>query len=170
MTYGVYLALGNAALTLFGYLLGFQSENMAQGQWFQYLTWVAMAALVVLGIRAVREESEHRALSYGRGVGTAAMIGLYSGVLGGLYAFIHFQFIHPSFADYLIEYLRSEPSMESLSEAQLSQMEQGIRFMYQPTMLAILSLPVSVAICTAIGLVASAFLKRPLPAGAEPPL
>lgn len=170
LTYSVYLTLANAVLTLLGYFLGFQSEKMAQGQWFQYLNWVAMAASVVLGIRAVREESEHRALSYGRGVGTAAMIGLYSGVLGGLYAFIHFQFIHPSFADYLVEYLRNQPNMESLSDAQISQMEQGVRFMYQPAMLAILSLPVSVMICTAIGLVASAFLKRPLPAGAEPPL
>lgn len=170
MTYGVYLALANAALTLFGYLLGFQSENMAQGQWFQHLNWIAMAAFVVLGIRAVREEGEHKALTYGKGVGTAALIGLYSGLIGGVYAFIHFKFIHPSFVDYLVAYLRSQPNMEALSDAQFSQMEQGLRFMYQPTMLAILSLPLGVTICTAIGLVASAFLKRPLPAGAEPPL
>ncbi len=170
LTYGIYLALASTALTLLGYFLGFQTDKMAQGQWFQYLTWVAMAAFVVLGIRAVREESEHKALTFGRGVGTAAMIGLYSGLIGGAYAFIHFKFINPSFVDYLIEFVRNQPNMANAPEAQLAGMEQGMRFMYQPMMLAIISPIFSVVICTVIGLIASAFLKRPLPAGAEPPL
>ncbi len=170
LTFGIYLALANTALTILGYFLGFQTDKMAQGQWFQYTVWVAMIAFVVLGIRAVREESEHKALSYGRGVGTAALIGLYSGLIGGVYAFIHFKFINPSFVDYLVEFVRSQPNMANASEAQLAGMEQGMRFMYQPMMMAIISPVFSVLICTVIGLIASAFLKRALPAGAEPPL
>jgi len=169
-TYGIYLALANIALTLVGYFLGYQSNNIAGGQWFQYVTWVAMLVFVVLGIRAVREDSEHKALSYGRGVGTAALIGLYAGLIGGAYAFVHFKFINPSFVDYLIEFVRSQPNMAQMSDAQLSGMEQGMRFMYSPVMLAILSPIVTALICTVVGLVASAFLKRPLPANAEPPL
>lgn len=170
LTFGIYLALTSTALTILGYFLGFQTDKMAQGQWFQYLAWVAMAAFVVLGIRAVREESEHKALTYGKGVGTAALIGLYSGLIGGVYAFIHFKFINPSFVDYLVEFVRSQPNMANAPEAQLAGMEQGMRFIYQPMMLAIISPVFSVVICTVIGLIASAFLKRPLPAGAEPPL
>lgn len=170
LTYGIYLALANIALTLVGYFLGYQTDKLAAGQWFQYVAWVAMLVFVVLGIRAVREESEHKALSYGRGVGTAALIGLYSGLIGGAYAFIHFKFINPSFVDYLVEFVRSQPNMAQMSDAQLSGMEQGMRMMYSPVMLAILSPVMTTLICCIIGLVASAFLKRALPANAEPPL
>jgi hypothetical protein len=170
LTYGIYLAFANITLTLVGYFLGYQGENMAQGQWFQYTAWVAMLAFVVLGIRAVREENEHRALSYGRGVGVGTLIGLYSGLIGGVYAFIHFKFISPSFVDYLVEFVRSRPEMANMSDAQLAGMEQGMRMMYSPVMLAMLSPLMSTLICCIVALVASAFLKRPLPAHAEPAL
>lgn len=170
LTYGVYLALANSALTLAGFFLGYQTENMASGQWFQYLSWVAMLVLVILGIRAVREENEHKALSYGRGVGTASLIGLYSGLIGGVYAFIHFKFVNPSFTDYLVEFIRNQPQSAGMTDAQLAGMEQGVRMFYSPVVLAIASPFITTLICTVIGLVASAFLKKPLPAGAEPPL
>lgn len=169
LTYGIYLALANIALTLVGFFLGYQGENIAQGQWFQYVTWVAIIAVTTLGIRAVREESAHKSLSYGRGVGSAAMIGLYAGLMGGIYAFIHFKFINPSFVDYLIEFIKSQPNMAGATDQALAGMEQGVRLTYSPVGLLILSVFMTTLICVIVGLVASIFLKRPAPAGAELP-
>jgi len=169
LTYGIYLALANIALTLVGFFLGYQGENIAHGQWFQYTVWVAMIVVAVLGIRAVREDSPHKSLSYGRGVGTAAMIGLYSGIFGGIYAFIHFKFVNPNFIDYLVEFIKSQPNAASMSEQQLAGMEKGVRLFYSPPVLAIMSPVFNTIICTIIGLVASAFLKRAAPEGVEPP-
>lgn len=169
LTYGIYLALANIALTLLGYFLGYQSDNMAAGQWFQYVSWVAILAFVVLGIRAVREDSEHKSLSYGKGVGSAAMIGLYAGLLGGVYAYIHFTWVNPNFFDYLIDFVRNQQAAKGMSDTQLEQMEKGMRMMYGPKMFAIMSPIFSTLISTVVGLVASAFLKRPAPEGSEPP-
>lgn len=169
LTYGIYLALANIALTLVGYFLGYQTDNMAAGQWFQYVTWVTILIFTTLGIRAVREDSPHKSLSYGKGVGSAALIGLYAGVLGGIYAFVHFKFINPNFFDYLIDFVRTQQSAKGLSDAQLEQMEKGMRMMYGPVSFAIMSPIMSCLISTIVGLVASAFLKRPAPEGAEPP-
>lgn len=169
LTYGIYLALANTALTLVGFFLGYQGEKIAQGQWFQYVTWVAIIAVTTLGIRAVREDSAHKSLSYGRGVGSAAMIGLYAGVIGGIYAFIHFKFINPTFVDYLIEFAKSQPNMVGASDQQIAGMEQGMRIGYSPVGLLIISTFATTLLCTIVGLIASIFLKRPAPEGTELP-
>jgi uncharacterized protein YybS (DUF2232 family) len=169
LTYGIYLALANIALTLVGFFLGYQGENMAQGQWFQYLSWVTTITFVTLGIRATREDSPHKSLSYGQGVGSAAMIGLYAGLIGGVYAFIHFKFVNPNFVDYLIEFTKAQKAAHGASDTQLEQMEKGMRMTTGPVMFAIFSVIISTLFSTIVGLIASAFLKRPAPAGSEPP-
>lgn len=162
LTYGIYLALANVALSLIGYFLGYQTDKMAQGQWFQYTGWVAIIVFTTLGIRAVREDSPTKSLSYGRGVGSAAMIGLYSGIIGGIYAFIHFKFVNPSFVDYLIEFVRTKQQLPENAEP-------FMRTMYGPVGMAIISVVFSPIISVIVGLIASIFLKRPAPAGSEPP-
>lgn len=169
LTYGIYLALATTALTLVGFFLGYQGENIAQGQWFQYLNWGAMIVLTTLGIRAVREDSPNKSLSYGRGVGSAAMIGLYAGIIGGIYAFIHFKFVAPNFVDYLIEFIKTQPNMANASDRDVAGMEGFMRMMYNPVALAVVSPIFSTVICTIIGLIASIFLKRPAPEGTELP-
>lgn len=169
LTYGIYLALANIGLTLVGFFLGYQGENIAQGQWFQYVSWVAIITVTTLGIRAVREDSEHKSLSYGRGVGSAAMIGLYGGVIGGIYAFIHFKFVNPNFVEYLVEFIKSQPNMAGASDQQLAGMEKGVRLSYSPVGLLILSIFMGTILSTIVGLIASIFLKRPAPAGTELP-
>ncbi|HLP26653.1 MAG TPA: DUF4199 domain-containing protein [Acidobacteriota bacterium] len=169
LTYGIYLALANIALTLVGFFLGYQGENMAQGQWFQYLSWVTTITFVTLGIRAAREDSPHKSLSYGRGVGSAAMIGLYAGIISGVYAFIHFKFVNPNFVDYLIEFTKAQNAAKGVPEAQIEQMERGMRMTTGPVMFAIASVIISTLFSTIIGLIAAIFLKRPAPAGTELP-
>lgn len=169
LTYGIYLALANIALTLVGFFLGYQGENMAQGQWFQYLSWVTIITFTTLGIRATREDSAHKSLSYGRGVGSAAMIGLYAGLIGGVYAFIHFKFVNPNFVDYLIEFTKSQKAAQGVSDTQLEQMEKGMRMMTGPTMFFVVSIFMTTLCSTVVGLIASIFLKREAPEGVEPP-
>lgn len=162
LTYGIYLALANVALSLIGFFLGYQTDNMAQGQWFQYMGWVAILVLTTLGIRAVREDSPTKSLSYGRGVGSAAMIGLYAGIIGAIYMFIHFKFVAPNFADYLIEFIRTKQELPENAEG-------FIRMMYGPVGMAIITLIFSPILSVIVGLIASIFLKRPAPEGTELP-
>jgi len=85
MTYGLISALCSIVLTLIAYFLGYQGENMANGQWFQWIAFVAGAVVTFLGIRAVREESPDKSMTYGKGVGTGVKICLIGSLISGLY-------------------------------------------------------------------------------------
>ncbi len=163
MTYGLILALVNIVHSLVGYFLGFQTEKMADGQWFNALVYLSITIVVCLGIRAVREDSDNKSLSYGRGVGSGVLISLYAGIIGAVYALIHFKFVNPNFTDYLIEYVRSVQSAKGASDTQLDQMEKGMRFMYGPVMLTIITPFFYTFIGLIVSLIASAVLKRAAP-------
>ena len=160
MTYGLILALVNIVLSLVSYFLGYQTEKMANGQWFNSLVYLSIAITVCLGIRAVRQEAADRSLSYGRGVGSGVLICLFAGIIAAVYGFIHFKFINPNFTDYLIEYVRSVQAAKGVPDSQLDQMEKGMRFMYGPVMLTIITPIFYVCIGLIVSLIASIFLKR----------
>lgn len=170
MTYGLISALCSIVLTLIAYFLGYQGENMANGQWFQWIAFVAGAVVTFLGIRAVREESPDKSMTYGKGVGSGVKICLIGSVISGLYAFIHFKFISTEFVDYLIQMVREQQSAKGISDAQLDQMEKGMRFMYGPVGLAILSPIMGTIIGTVYSLIFSAILKKAPPGGHPPPM
>jgi uncharacterized membrane protein (DUF441 family) len=161
--------VGNIVLTLIGYFLGFQSDKMAEGRWFGWLSLVLGIAVTWLGVRAVREESADKSLSFGKGVSSGFMINLYSGVIGSIYGFIHFTFINPSFADYTIDLAKQKAG--NASEAQLAAMEKGIRFMMSPAILTITGFIMSLVFGIVVALIVSAFLKREpqAPVEAAPP-
>lgn len=164
-TYGLILAITNIALTLVGYFLGYQTEKIMDGRWFGFLPLVAMIVIIVLGIRAVREESKDKSLSYGRGVGAGTMVALYAGLFGAIYTFIHFSFINPEFPDYLVSASRPQWAAAGMSESQMEAAEQGTRIFTKPLIQSIFSLILSPIIGCVVSLLASIFLKR---APAEP--
>jgi Protein of unknown function (DUF4199) len=156
--YGVILAVSNIVLTLVGFFLGFQTDKIAEGRWFGWLSLVVGIAVTWLGVRAVREESAGKSLSYGKGVGAGFLINVYSGLIGSIYAFIHFTFINPSYADYTIDLARQKAG--NASDAQLAVMEKWMRFMLSPAMISVIGMIMALIFGILIALVVSAFLKR----------
>jgi uncharacterized membrane protein (DUF441 family) len=156
--YGLILAVSNIVLTLVGFFLGFQTDKMAEGRWFGWLSLVVGILVTWLGVRAVREESADKSLSYGKGVGSGFLINLYAGVIGSIYGFIHFTFINPDFADYAID--QAKQNAKNVSDAQLAQMEKIMRFMMSPAIMSIWGFIMALVFGIVIALIVSAFLKR----------
>jgi hypothetical protein len=156
--YGVILSVSNIVLTLVAFFLGFQTDKIAEGRWFNWLALVVGIAVTWLGVKAVREDSADKSLSYGKGVGAGFLINLYSGVIGSIYTFIHFKFINPDYTDYMIDFARQKAV--GASDARLAAMEKGMRFMLSPAMMSILALIMTLIFGILIALVVSAFLKR----------
>ncbi len=154
-TYALMLSIAGAVLNLLLYFTGYQTEKLAVGQHLGWFGIVAMIVILVLGIRAVREESSDRSLSYGKGVGTGVLISLISGLMSGVYNFIHFKFINTEFVDYQMELVR----------AKWEQAEGFTRAMMGPVAQAIMTPIMAVFLGLVVSLIASIFLKR----GATPP-
>ena len=161
--YALILTITGALLNLLLFFTGFQTEKLATGQYFQWLGFVLMFAVLWLGLKAVREESPHKAMSYGKGVGTGVLISLYSGLMSSVYSFIHFKFVNTQFADYQIAMIRPKWEAAGMAEAQMDQAEKMTRAMMGPVAQAILT-PILVTIFGLIcSLIIAAFLKRAAP-------
>lgn len=158
--YGLVLAFGNIVLTLVGFFLGFQTDKLVQGRWFGVLPFVLTIGILWLGIRAVREEAKDKSLSYGKGVGTGVLIALYGGLIGAIYAYVHFTFVNPNFIDYLIDSLRQQWTAAGMSDSQMDAAEKLTRLLSKPVLQAIIGILLSPVLGLVISLILSAFLKR----------
>ncbi len=160
-TYALILSVSGAIFNLLMYFTGFQTEKLATGQYFQWLGFVVMFAVLWLGIKAVRDEAPAKGMSYGRGVGTGTLISFYSGLVSSVYSYIHFKFVNTEFADYQIAMARPKWEAAGMAEAQMEQVEKFTRAMMGPGVQAALT-PVFVTLFGLIcALIIAAFLKRP---------
>jgi hypothetical protein len=159
--YALVLSVSNIVLSLVFFFLGFQTDKIAQGRWITGLLPLGVMIVVTwLGLKAVREEAKDKSLSYGKGVGTGVLISLYAGLIGAIYAFVHFTFINPNFADYAIDMARQQWVAHGMGDSQMEQAEKFTRFFYKPAIMAIMSAIFSPIIGLIIALILSIFLKR----------
>ena len=119
-----------------------------------------MFVVLWLGIKAVREESEGKYLTYGKGVGSGTLISLYSGLMSSVYTYIHFKFVNPNFADYQLEMIRAKWAAAGMSDAQMEQAEGITRTMMGPGVQAVLTPILVVIIGLICSLIIAAILKR----------
>jgi len=158
--YGLVLALANIVLALVSFFLGYQTDNIAAGQWFSLLGLAVAVGIMWAGIRAVREEAKDRSLPFGRGVLAGTVISASSGAIYSVYTFIHFQFINPSFLDYYIDFLRGKWAAKGLREAQMATMEKITRFMMSPGIMSIVTFLYAMIIGVVLALILAAILRR----------
>jgi len=161
--YALILTISGALLNLLLYFTGFQTEKLATGQYFQWLGFAMMFAILWLGIKAVRDEAPEKGMSYGRGVGTGTLISLYSGLMSSVYSFIHFKFVNTEFADYQLALIRPKWEAAGMGEAQMDQAEKMTRAMMGPVAQAILTPIMAVIFGLILSLIIAAILKRPAP-------
>lgn len=161
--YALILTICGALLNLLLFFTGFQTEKLATGQYFQWLGFVMMFAILWLGIKAVRDEAPEKGMSYGRGVGTGTLISLYSGLMRSIYSFIHFKFVNPQFADYQLALIRPKWEAAGMPEAQMDQAEKVTRAMMGPVAQAIMTPILVVLFGLILSLIIAAILKRPAP-------
>jgi hypothetical protein len=170
LKYGVILAASVAGLNLVLYFTGAQTDQLATGHYFMWLAQVFMVVVLWLGIRAVRAESRYQALTYGQGVGAGVLISLYAGLLSGVYAFFHFKYVNPRFADYQLACLQPQWNAAGMSADDMAKAEKLTRFVTTPTAQAVLTPIITVCFGLVISLVLAALLKRAATSMTSPPL
>jgi hypothetical protein len=160
MLYALIMAIGQIVLTLVGFFLGYQTDKINQGSWFGLVSLIYAIAVYWMGLRAIREEDAGKYLTYGKGVSTGFMIALYSGLIGSIYAYIHFTFVNPNFSDYLIEASRAKWVAAGMSDSQMDTTEKGMRLFTKPAIQAVVGFLMTIVIGVIISLITAAFLKR----------
>lgn len=169
-TYALVLTVSGAVFSLLMFFLGFQTEKIATGQYLNWLMFPLSFVVLWLGIKAVREERPHQAISYGAAVGAGTVISLMSSAMSAVYTFVHMKFINTSGADYQLALMREKWAAANIPDAQIEKMEAMTRSFMTPGFASIMALIMGVVFGLILSLIIAAFLKRAAPEGAEPPL
>ncbi|MBA4138257.1 MAG: hypothetical protein C0518_13155 [Opitutus sp.] len=169
-TYALTLTITGAVFRLLLYFTGYETEKLATGQYFNWLLLPVVVVIYWMGLKAVREENPHQAMTYGQGVGAGFVISAMSSAMSAVYTWVHLKFINTNFADYQIEVLRQTWSSAGMGDAQMEQAENMTRMFMSPVVSAGFALVMGILFGLVISLIVAAFVKRPAPAGAEPPL
>jgi urea transporter len=157
------MAIGQIVLTLIAFFLGYQTDKINQGTWFGFVPLIYAIAVYWLGQKAVREEDAGKYLTYGKGVSTGLMIAIYSGLIGAIYTYVHYSFVNPNFADYLIEASRTKWVAAGMSDTQMEGAEKGMRMFTKPAIQAVFFLIIGIVLGLIISLITAAFLRRTPP-------
>jgi hypothetical protein len=162
-TYALILTIAGAVFQLLLYFTGYQTEKLAVGQHLNWFGLIIMIVVLVMGIKAVREEAADKSLSYGQGVLTGFLISLFSGLMSSAYTYIHFKFVNTDFADYQMAIVRAKWEQAGMAATQMEQAERFTRAILSPVAQAIMAPIMAIIIGLVVSLIASAFLKRSAP-------
>lgn len=158
--YAIALTLSQAVFSLLMYFLGFQTEKMATGQYFQWVPLIITIVVLWLALSAIREENEGHYLTYGQGVGAGTLISFISGLMSAVYTYIHFKFINPNFTDYQIEFMRGKWTEKGMTDSQMEQAETMMRKFSGAGIYAAFTPIIALFFGVLISLVIAAILKR----------
>lgn len=152
---GIFLGL---ILVLYSLLLYFTDQTfnktLAAGV---YLIYIVGA---VLAVKSFRENARGGYISYGQAVGAGAVVGLYAGIIAGIFTYILYTMIDPGLLDKLLEYTKQSMLDKGLTDEQVEMSMKASSFMMKPWIMGISSVVNSVFMITIISLIAGIFLKK----------
>jgi Protein of unknown function (DUF4199) len=160
LLYALVMAIAQIVVTLLQFFLGYQTDKISSGTWFGFMPLVVSIVVLILGIKAVREEQDGKYLTYGKGVGTGVLISLYSSLIVAVYSYIHFTYVNPNFADYMIEVSRAKWAAAGMSESSMEGAEKFTRTIFKPIVQSVFGLLLGVLFGTILSVIIAAFLKR----------
>lgn len=165
VTYGFFMTLANFLVTLALYFLGYHSDPVKFQSISKVTQWIPLfisIAIIVLGVRARRSEvPATEEFGYGRALGAGVMISLFGCLFGTATNLLYFQVINPEVTNVIIQAQLNAMEAKGMSEAQLTQVEKGMRFMMSPGIAAAAGIFIGMFFCTIISLIVAAIVKRP---------
>jgi hypothetical protein len=164
LSFGAFIALGNAVVTLVLYLAGFHSDP-AKLSTAGYIAMVAGLAigitLLVFGIRAKRAQIPvTEEFNYGKAFGAAVMISLFATLFSSVFMFIYQSFINPSFADVMVQAQISAMQAKGMPSDTIDKAEGMMRMMLKPAVQAGIGFISGMIFNVVISLIVAAFLRR----------
>ncbi len=122
MRYGGIAALAFIAITLLLDTIGLVNYSTGEGLYYpSILAALATIAILYFAIKQHRDEELGGYITFGRCVKLAALIGLFSGVLIGIFAFAYHNFIRPDIIPAMMEFQTAQWEEAGMTEEQIEQ-------------------------------------------------
>ncbi|HLP02193.1 MAG TPA: DUF4199 domain-containing protein [Opitutaceae bacterium] len=166
MLYGLAGAILGAVMNMVLFALGLHGEKaQLMNDWkvgaLLFVIGIAISVVViVLGLRAWREEAPGKGMSYGRGVGGGCLIGLWQGLGSMLFSILYGFVINPGFKDAMIAAQMAKMQEQGQPPEAYAMAEKFMGFMLNPIVQGVTTFFGTMFFAVVISLVAAAVLKR----------
>jgi len=157
MYYGLITGL---AIVIFSLILFI--SDLYQNQWINSIGYLFLIAGMVYGALEYRKKYNHGLMTYGKAFSSCFMTGLFAGLVVAIYMYVFAQYIHPGFAQEILEKSR-EKLMTQHPDMPDDQVEIAMQWTAKfttPLMMMIWGFVAYVFFTVIIGLIASIFLKK----------
>jgi hypothetical protein len=156
LLYGLYSGAVAIALTLIGYFTGM--DKTSAGSWFGYLNLPFMILFIYLASKE-RKEDFGGSLTYGQGVGTGVLVGLWAGIVTAIFMWIYLNYLNPGFIDMIVDRQRTAMlQAHKMSPQDVERMLTTVRRLAMPISVGGV-LVSSVFFATIIALITSIFVQ-----------
>lgn len=114
--YGLILAFTSTLLTLLGYFAGLQTDHIGAANYLIGLLSIAHFVAVYLGVKEERDTRPDRRMTYGSALWGAVVISAVAAVLSSIYAYVHYTYINPDFAQFMVNYVQEKMTAAGLPD------------------------------------------------------
>lgn len=163
LTYGFGIAVASTVLALILFFLGYHNDpdKLTTAQMVGGFGGMALQiGGLILALRAARDQSPERGLSYGRGVGVGALVGVFAGLFGAILTVVYGMVINPGMSEVIYQAQVAQMEAKGATSDQIAQASGMLRFFTGPIWMAIANLIFTPIMCTVFALIIAAFLKR----------
>ena len=161
MRYGGIAALAFIALTLLFDISGLINYSTGEGLYYPSIAAaIATIAILYYAIKQHRDEELGGYITFGRCVKLAALIGLFSGVLIGIFAFVYHSFVRPDIIPSIMEFQMSEWEKAGMTEEQIEQASGMTKMFMTPAAQAVSSIFNGVFWNVLLSLLVGAVMKK----------
>jgi hypothetical protein len=131
--YSLIYFIATTLLTLASYFAGLQSDHIGLGTYVYVLTIFGFMAVIYLGVKERRESLPDQKMGFGSALGGAMIISVLTGVLGSIYTYLHFAYIHPDFGEFMTQYQRAKMETAGLPDNVIEQATANMANGFTPT-------------------------------------
>ena len=154
--YGVYAGAIAIVLILIQYFTGM--DKTSTGNWFGYLSLPFLIFFIYLAAKERKEDEFAGKLSYGQGVGTGALVGLWAGIFTAIFLWIYINYINLTFVDMIVERQRAAMVQSNANPQDIERITTATRTYAGPMSVAIVLLS-NVFFATVFALIVSIFVQ-----------
>ena len=119
--YGVILTVASTLLTLLGYFAGLQTEHIGAGNYLLGLLAMAHFVTIYLGVKEERDTRPEQRMTYGNALWGAIAISAVAAILGSAYAYVHYTYVNPDFAQYMVNYVTGKMTAAGMPDNVIEQ-------------------------------------------------
>jgi hypothetical protein len=156
----IYLALQYLQFLQMGDDFMVKAANKTQ-QMLGMLTLIPLLGVLIFAQIQHKQKDLGGYMSYARGIGVAAIMGLTVGILSAIYNYVLFTFIAPDLLEQIME--KTMEAAENQTEEQLEQTVKMMRMFMNPVVMSVTELLGKEFALVVLGLITSIFTRKERP-------